>query len=151
MCIFKVTGYTFRGSNSVIFIFASLKLLNRGVLLKKRICSCRSKFFPLRVDPFSEVLFRSGKQRRTHSCCPWIKMAEKHGRVSIYLNYSEFLFACIKNQRKFLSSKWLGLLAWLFSKKTVRYCHCPGVASAVESAASSSASCENFDIFVCYF
>ena len=95
MCIFKVTGYTFRESNSVIFIFASL--LNRGLLLKIRICSCRSKFFPLRVDLFSEGFFRSGKQRGTHSCFPWIKMAEKPGGVFIYLNYSEFLFACIIN------------------------------------------------------
>ena len=47
---FKVTGFTFRGSNSAIFIFASL--LHKGKLLEKRICSSRSKFFPLRVDPF---------------------------------------------------------------------------------------------------
>ena len=34
---FKVNGYTFRGSNSVLFIFASL--LNKGQCFKKRICS----------------------------------------------------------------------------------------------------------------
>ena len=33
----KVTGYVFRGSNSVILVFASL--LKRGQLLKERICS----------------------------------------------------------------------------------------------------------------
>ena len=26
-------------------------LPNRGLLLQERICSCRSKFFPVRVDP----------------------------------------------------------------------------------------------------
>ena len=46
----KVTGYTFRGSNSVIFIIASY--INWGQLINERICSHRSKFFPLRVDPF---------------------------------------------------------------------------------------------------
>ena len=44
----KMDGYTFRGSNYVIFIFASH--LIRDQLLKKRICSHGSKFFPLRVD-----------------------------------------------------------------------------------------------------
>ena len=39
----------FRGSRSDSFSFAFL--LGGGQLLKKRICSCRSKFFPLRVDP----------------------------------------------------------------------------------------------------
>ena len=36
------------------FLFASLKdkaPLRWDLLLKERICSCRSKFFPLRVDP----------------------------------------------------------------------------------------------------
>ena len=42
--VIKVYGYTFRGSNSVIYIFASL--LKRSLLFKERICSKRSKFFP---------------------------------------------------------------------------------------------------------
>ena len=41
----KVNGYTFRGSNSVIFIIASHN--NWGHLIKERICSHWSKFFPL--------------------------------------------------------------------------------------------------------
>ena len=47
--------YTFMG-NKVVFILASL--LNRGQLLKERICSHRSKLFSSRVDPISEGLGR---------------------------------------------------------------------------------------------
>ena len=43
-----------------MFIFASL--LNWGQLLMKRICSLRSKFFPLRADPNLEGLPYLGKQ-----------------------------------------------------------------------------------------
>ena len=39
--LFKAYGYTFRGSNPVIFIFASL--LKCGLLLKERILSFKSK------------------------------------------------------------------------------------------------------------
>ena len=56
----EVNGYTFRGSNSVIFIFASH--MNWGHLIKERICSRWSKFFPLRVDPILERLCPLGKQ-----------------------------------------------------------------------------------------
>ena len=45
----KVNEYTFKGSNSTGPYFASF--LNGGQLLKNRICSCRSKFFPLGADP----------------------------------------------------------------------------------------------------
>ena len=50
----KVNGYTFRGSNSAIFIFASHA--KKTQLLWKRTCSSRSKFFPLRVDSNMERL-----------------------------------------------------------------------------------------------
>ena len=52
---FMVKRYTFRDNNSSIFFLASL--LNRDQLLKERICSSRSKFFSLRVDPILEALF----------------------------------------------------------------------------------------------
>ena len=39
----KVNGYTFSKNNSTIFVFPSIR--NGGQLLKKRICSNRSKFF----------------------------------------------------------------------------------------------------------
>ena len=50
--------YAFRGSNSVIFIFASP--LCGGQHLKERICSLGSKFFTLSVDPISEQLYNGG-------------------------------------------------------------------------------------------
>ena len=50
--LLKVNGYTFRGSNSDIFIFIFLS--KGGQLLKKTICSSGSKFFPWRVGPFSK-------------------------------------------------------------------------------------------------
>ena len=46
----KVNAYTFREKPSAIFIYACL--FNRGLLLKKRICSCKSKFFSLWLGPF---------------------------------------------------------------------------------------------------
>ena len=52
---FKVYGYTFRGSNSASFIFASL--LNKGQLSKERICSSGSQFFLLRVNMFGEEIW----------------------------------------------------------------------------------------------
>ena len=45
-----VNGYIFRGSNSVILIFASV--LNKSELLKERICSHVSTLLPLRVNSF---------------------------------------------------------------------------------------------------
>ena len=44
--------------------FISASLLNGSQLLKKRICSSRSKFFPLRVDSFSKRFGRPGKRTR---------------------------------------------------------------------------------------
>ena len=64
---FKVNGYTFRGSNSYFLFFASH--LIRGQLLKKRICSPRSKFFPLRVGPVLEGLDCQGKRTGNHESC----------------------------------------------------------------------------------
>ena len=61
MGIVKVNGQIFKGSKSAIFISASF--LIRGQLFKERICSSRSKFFPLRVDPSLEVLRNSGSKQ----------------------------------------------------------------------------------------
>ena len=60
----KVNGYTVRGSNYFIFIFASH--LIRSQLLKKRICSPRSKFIPLRVDSILKGLHCPRKQTGRH-------------------------------------------------------------------------------------
>ena len=63
------------GRHSAICIFGAL--LNRWQLLKERICFCRSKFFPLRVDPLLEGLHPPGKQGRVTKVVPFIKVAEK--------------------------------------------------------------------------
>ena len=63
----KVSGYTSKGSNSVIFIFVSI--FNMGQLLKEMICSLRSKFFPLGVDPILEELGCPGNQTSSHESC----------------------------------------------------------------------------------
>ena len=55
-------GYTFKVSSSTIFIFASL--FHGGQLIKERICSSGSKFFPLKVAPFLEGLCHPGKENR---------------------------------------------------------------------------------------
>ena len=54
--------YIFKGSNSTIFIFASL--LNVGQLLNKRIFSSRSKNFPIKSTFFIERDTLSGKAIR---------------------------------------------------------------------------------------
>ena len=64
----KLGGYTFRGNNSVNFIFGSF--LNEGHLLEGRICSPRSKFFPLRVDPNLDEFHHPGKQTGSDSRTP---------------------------------------------------------------------------------
>ena len=56
-----------------------VSFLNRGQLLKGRICSSRSKFFPLRVD----LSFGSGK--KLQKLFSFVKMAEKHGGIPIHL------------------------------------------------------------------
>ena len=46
-----------KGNNLSDFLFASQDeetIQKQGQLLKERICSCRSKFFPLRADPFEK-------------------------------------------------------------------------------------------------
>ena len=56
----EVNWYTFRKSNSVVFIIAYH--INGGHLIKERICSCWSKFFSLREDPILGRLCPPDKQ-----------------------------------------------------------------------------------------
>ena len=77
-----VIGYTFRGSNSFIFIFASH--LNGGQLLKKRICSPRSKFFSLRVDPVLKGLHCPVKQIGSKKNCLPLKTGGHYMLVFLY-------------------------------------------------------------------
>ena len=72
----KVNGYTFRENNSAIFKFAYL--FKRGPLLKKRICSIRSKFFSLRVDSLFEG-FVAKTSRKSEKLSPFEIMVEKDG------------------------------------------------------------------------
>ena len=62
----KMNGYAFKGSNSLSFLPPTT---SRGQLLKKRICSSRSKFFPLREDPILRRLRPPGKQTGSHDNC----------------------------------------------------------------------------------
>ena len=58
------SNYFYKGKQLLYFLFYTLCLLPMtkkalpkwGLVLKERICSYRSKFFPLRVDPHSERL-----------------------------------------------------------------------------------------------
>ena len=43
--------------------------LERGLLLKERICSHREQILPFRVDPFSEWVWCAGKQTESHKSC----------------------------------------------------------------------------------
>ena len=84
---FKVNGYTFKGSNSCIFIFASH--LIRGQLLKERICSSRSKFFPLRVDPFGRASSSREANRKSQKLIPLAKkLQNKHEGVPTHFMVS---------------------------------------------------------------
>ena len=62
----KVNMYTFKGRNSVIFIFATLQVPDWGKLLMKTVCSIGSKFFSLRVDPISDMLCLLVKETASH-------------------------------------------------------------------------------------
>ena len=64
----KVNCYTFRRSNSVIFIVASH--INFGRLRKERICSHWSKFFPLREDPILGRLSPGKQTGSLKNCLP---------------------------------------------------------------------------------
>ena len=75
----EVKKYTFRGSNSTIFMFAFLgnkgglerggEIRGGGYLLKERICSFRSRFFPLRENSLLEGFCHPGKQTGNHKSC----------------------------------------------------------------------------------
>ena len=69
-------GILSQESNSFIFIFASQ--LIRGQFLKKRICSPKSKFFPLRVDPIWKGLHCPGRQTGSHKNCFLLLKGQKN-------------------------------------------------------------------------
>ena len=67
--------HIFSRTSSAIFNFASL--LIRGQLIKDRICSHRSKVFPLRVDPILEWFCCPRKRTRSHKSCSLFKNSSK--------------------------------------------------------------------------
>ena len=80
----KVDGLTFRGSNSVIFVFASL--LKKGLLFKERICSSLSKFFPFRVNSILGGLCQLRKlTQEVTKVVSRSKTVDKHGGVPMHL------------------------------------------------------------------
>ena len=60
--------------------------LNGGQLLKERICCSKSKFFNLRVDPFSGGFHILGKHTGSQESCSPLQMSKQHGGVLIHIN-----------------------------------------------------------------
>ena len=90
----KVNEYTYRGSNFTIFASP----FNMVLLLKERICSNRSKFFPLRVDPMSKsYLIQRNKQ--------------EFMQVNITLFSEKEVQGILLDQGHFLRLIWPGLVA----------------------------------------
>ena len=75
--LFKANEYT---SRKEFCHFHSCILLIGGQLLKGRICSCRSKFFPSRADPFRmDFAIQGSKPEVMKLFFPFVKMAENRG------------------------------------------------------------------------
>ena len=73
---------------SCLFLFFASHLI-RGWLLKKRICSHRSKFFPLRVDPFLKNFILQRSKQEVMKVVPlFSKIAENHRGVPIHCKHS---------------------------------------------------------------
>ena len=98
--VFMVNGYTFRGSNSLLFIGAPH--INWGHLIKERICSHWSKFFCLRVDLFLGRLCPPGRHTGSHRNClplkPWRKkiVANPYSLRHATLYFDSFCSAALK-------------------------------------------------------
>ena len=81
----RLNGYTFRGSKSVIFIFTYY--LIRVPLVKRKICSHGSEFFPLRVDSILGRLRSPGNaKKKSRKLSPFENMVEKDGGVPLHNN-----------------------------------------------------------------
>ena len=65
-------------------MFPGMKVLQRsGLLLKERICSIKSKFFPLKVYPYLE---KRGKMKTTVACLECVPSLHHctHSTVNIF-------------------------------------------------------------------
>ena len=79
--LFKVRG---NKSNSAILIFASF--LRGSQLLKEKICSYKSNFFPIRSDSTFWRVSSASEATKCHELLPFVKKwQKKHGVVSIHL------------------------------------------------------------------
>ena len=82
----KVYGYTFRGSNSVIYIFASL--LKRNLLTnKKKLLYLEQILFFKSKSQFARAVLAREANRKSQKLFPFVKMVEKHGGVPTYLKF----------------------------------------------------------------
>ena len=73
----KVCGYTFRGSNSVVYIFASL--LKRGLLLKGTILLLSEQILSFKSkSQFGRIMSARDANRKSQKLFLFVKMAEKH-------------------------------------------------------------------------
>ena len=79
-----LTRYPFRGSNATNSCLPPFS--KGGQLIKERICSSRSKFFTLRVDPISESLLRSRREKviLSQKVFAFVKMTGKNVNALIH-------------------------------------------------------------------
>ena len=77
----NVNGYTYRRSNQFTCIFIFAFFFGWGQPLKERICSSRSKFFPLRVDPYWKVFSSREGNRKSQQLSAFVKNVETHRSV----------------------------------------------------------------------
>ena len=75
---------TFRGTNPILLIVASN--IYWGLLIKERICSHRSKFFPLRVDPILGRLRPLGNCKQTGSLENCLPLKTWRKKMEVYPN-----------------------------------------------------------------
>ena len=75
ICI-KVSEYTFRGSNSVIFTFASL--LKRGLPLRKEFAPLGANSFLKSKPHFGRAMSVKKANRKSLKLFPIVKMGAKH-------------------------------------------------------------------------
>ena len=71
--------YTFRGIDFAVFVFF---FSCRDQLLKERICSYKSKFFPLRVNPiFLKGYVIQGSIQESQKLFPFVKKWQKNMKI----------------------------------------------------------------------
>lgn len=106
-CI-KENGFSFWGSNSAIYLFVSVP--NRSQSLKIRICSPKSKFFPLRLSSFWKGFTVQGskqKNRKVVSLCQNGGETWKFTHPAIHKikrNYFAYQELCVRIENRLVST-----------------------------------------------